>query len=678
MTKDTAMKPKNRPIDPKKIPLNLALILLTLGASLILGFLSFGGMYALMPVLSLAIAAFGLSVVYEGEVYLQNIKGAFNKLLKNNYLENKLAKEYLLNHLNEHAKDEDYPQFFKDYKTQLKLLRSFGHKELNEESKQNKKRIEKTLGDMEKWFALQLFSSKEKHNTAESEYAEKLQLWLAKHHQKDYQKRLENRSFHYNIVKAFSVLAGLFMGLGSTYLIVEAFTILPFFAAIPFALWPLIVLPMAVIAGAAYAMLTFNAITDMINNNTVVKWYNKISQDLSQGLTLRNVFIASTAVFLVGLALALTVCTAGTWWTIATNARPLFEWMKKMPSFIMGVINPVVTGLSAIFFNIQNTAESLEMVDEASRSKTNPFEALYNYFVKGFQKLGETENWLQIINPFRIILKLTVTPLRILFFLGHLLSIALTADRMPGVPQIVSMLVAIISEGFEDAHYFLPHAHDHEEEKDEHESKDEQNKEHDHDHQDINELLQERMDEHGGHDHSMDIPTWIIKTVASPLYALAALWDSQASKLNHSKQDAQSDNPIQSQKTRTPQVLSFQEAWDKQRGIPKEHHVEVDPTAKRPSAQWQEEHAVSRIEHFKTKHLKNALVGREQAHAKIIELDKLKETIRHPKNGESLATVLKEAKNQPAYNQHRLFAQKDEKTRTQEFIEDLPQRVNVL
>lgn len=663
MSKDIAMKLKKSFIDPQKIPLNLALILLTLGASLILGFLSFSGMYALIPVLSLAIATFGLSVLYEGEIYLQNIKGAFNKLLKNNYLENKLAKEYLLNHLIEDAQDEDYPQFFKDYKTQLKLLRAFGHKELDEESKKSKKHIEKTLADMEKWFARQLFSSKEKHNTAESEYALKLRLWLANHHQNEYQQRLEQRRFHYNIVKAFSLLSGLFMGLGSTYLIVEAFTIIPFFAAIPFALWPIMVLPMAAIAGAAYAMLTFNAITDMINNNTVAKWYNKISQDLSQGLTLRNVFIASTAVFLVGLALALTICTAGTWWTIATNARPLFDWMKKMPSFIMGVINPVITGLSAIFFNIQNSAESLEMVDEASRSKSHFFAGLYDYFVKGFQNLIKTENGLQIINPFRIILKLTVTPLRILFFLGHLVSIALTSDRMPGVPQIVSMLIAIISEGFEDAHYFLPQHHDPDDEKDEH------------GHKDINELLQERMDEHGGHDHNMDIPTWLLNTIASPLYALAALWDSQTSRLNQSKQNDPSDNEVTSP---TPQVLSFQQAWNKQRGIAKEHHVEIDPQTKRPSKQWQEEHAIERIERFKTNHLKNVLIGHDQANAKIIELDKLKDAIRHPQNGESLAEILKEAKNQSAYNQHRMFAQKDEKTRTQEFIEELPKRVNAL
>lgn len=39
-------------------------------------------MYALIPALSLAFATFGLSVAYEGEIYLQNIKGAFKNYLK--------------------------------------------------------------------------------------------------------------------------------------------------------------------------------------------------------------------------------------------------------------------------------------------------------------------------------------------------------------------------------------------------------------------------------------------------------------------------------------------------------------------------------------------------------------------------------------------------------------------
>ncbi|APF07829.1 T4SS effector ferrous iron transporter IroT/MavN [Legionella pneumophila] len=656
------MNIKNIPIKPQKIPYYLFLLLLTTGASLILGFLSFGGMYALLPALPLAFAGFALSVAYEGEIYLQNIKGALNKLFKFNYLKNYLAKEYLLTHFPK-TDEENCPQFFKDYKRQLELLGEFGHKELNQDSKKRKRQIEKTLSDMEKWFALQLFSDKNNPSPTPSKYTKDLLDWLALNKQDEWIKRWEKRHFQFHIVKGFSVVAGLFMGLGSTYLIVEAFTVIPFFAAIPFALWPIIILPMAIVAGAAYGMLTYNAVTDMINNNTVVKWYNKIRDDLSQGLTLRNVFIATTAVFLVGLALALTVCTAGTWWTIATNARPLFDWMKKMPSFIMGVINPIITGASAIVFNIQNTAESLDMVDEATRSNKNIFQKIYETISNGYQHLRETENWLQIVNPFRILLKLTITPLRILLFMGHLISVAVTSDRMPGVPQILSALVAIISEGFEDAHYFIGHTHE-----------DELDEEHGHqDHHQFEKLLKERLDPDSDQDHNMDIPTWILKTIASPIYGLAALWDCSASKLNPSQENHSKNLPS----GKKPHVLSLGEAWNKQWGVAKEFNVEFSTHAKRPSQEWQVEHAVAQIDKFQRKHLKDIVIGRELADKKIIALNHLKEKIRHPEKGETLSETLEQAKKQSDYNQHRLFSQKGEKTRTQIFIEELPERVNL-
>ncbi|HIC7357440.1 TPA: T4SS effector ferrous iron transporter IroT/MavN [Legionella pneumophila] len=656
------MNIKNIPIKPQKIPYYLFLLLLTTGASLILGFLSFGGMYALLPALPLAFAGFALSVAYEGEIYLQNIKGALNKLFKFNYLKNYLAKEYLLTHF-PNTDEENCPQFFKDYKRQLELLGEFGHKELNQDSKKRKRQIEKTLSDMEKWFALQLFSDKNNTSPTPSKYTKELLDWLALNKQDEWVKRWEKRHFQFHIVKGFSVVAGLFMGLGSTYLIVEAFTVIPFFAAIPFALWPIIILPMAIVAGAAYGMLTYNAVTDMINNNTVVKWYNKIRDDLSQGLTVRNVFIATTAVFLVGLALALTVCTAGTWWTIATNARPLFDWMKKMPSFIMGVINPIITGASAIVFNIQNTAESLDMVDEATRSNKNVFQKIYEATSNGYQHLRETENWLQIVNPFRILLKLTITPLRILLFLGHLISVAVTSDRMPGVPQILSALVAIISEGFEDAHYFIGHDHE-----------DEQDEEHGHqDHHQFEKLLKERLNPDSDQDHNMDIPTWILKTIASPIYGLAALWDCSASKLNPPQENHSKNLPS----GKKPHVLSLGEAWNKQWGVAKEFDVKLNANAERPSQEWQVEHAVARIEKFQRKHLKDIVIGRELADKKIVALNQLKEKIRHPEKGETLSDTLEQAKKQSDYNQHRLFSQKGEKTRTQIFIEELPERVNL-
>ncbi|KTD76311.1 hypothetical protein [Legionella waltersii] len=654
MSKYTTMNVKNIPFKPKKLPYYISVILLTVGASLILGFLSFSGMYALMPLLPLAFGAFALSVGYEGEIYLQNIKGALNKLFKFNYLENHLAKDYLLGHFPD-TKEENCPQFFKDYQAQLKLLAQFGHKELDASSKKKKKQVEKTLSDMEKWFAQQLFLDKQNSTKKQTAYAEELQRWLAAHEQAEWNERLEKRRLQFNLVRGFSVTAGLFMGLGTTYLIVEAFTVIPFFAAIPFAFWPVIILPMAVVAGAAYGMLTYNTITDMINNDTVMKWYKKLRDDFKKGITLRNLFLGATAVLLVSLALALTICTAGTWWTIATNARPLFDWMKNMPSFIMGVINPIITGVSAIFFNVQNSAESLQMVDDATNSdhaEKQKQPGLLTRLGNWFSKLREDENWAQIFNPFRIILKLTVTPLRIVLFLGHLLSIAVTADRMPGVPQILAALVAIISEGFEDAHYFFGHDHNHDEE----EHSDHQH-EHGHDHQhhqdDFNKLLKERLDPESGHNHNMDIPTWAIKTIAAPVYALAALWDCCFSS----------------------KAITYTDAWNKQRGNPIEHHVELKATSKRPSQEWQVEHTVSLIEKYQRKHLDGVLIGKEAAASKSAHLNQLKEDVLNPSRAKPLSQTFKEARNDKVYNAHRMFSLGNENTETQTFIEELPERV---
>ena len=113
----------------KKILRYFALSLLTIGASLILGFLSFGGMFALWPVLPFAFAAFGLSVAYEGEIYGQNLKSAWNKLFKRNHLKHQLANDYLLENFPESTPllenfcntnpEEKCPPIFNNYKTQL-------------------------------------------------------------------------------------------------------------------------------------------------------------------------------------------------------------------------------------------------------------------------------------------------------------------------------------------------------------------------------------------------------------------------------------------------------------------------------------------------------------------------------------------------------------------------------
>ena len=328
----------------------------------------------------------------------------------------------------------------------------------------------------------------------------------------------------------------------------------------------------AIIAGIGSGLMTYNTMTDMINNDTINKWYNKIKNDLKEGITFKSVFMASAAVLLSVLAVALTLCTAGTWWTVVKETKPLFSWMKQMPSFIMTVLNPIVTGLSAILFNIENTSETLELIDEALESEQKQeSQSFFKSISDSVSAFFARENLLQIINPFRLLLKLTYTPLKVLLFLGHLVSIAVTADRVPGVPQVLSALLGLISEGFEDAHYFLGHSHDHD------------------DNPTPESLRQLRLEEAEGHSHDDDLPSRALKIIFSPLFILSAAWDYLASQLNT-----------------TPHKMSFKQAFNKQTGHTEEQEANIPEDAEKPSENWQREHAIYEIETFKSEHLKGS------------------------------------------------------------------------
>jgi hypothetical protein len=636
----------------KKIPYYLLLLLLTIGASLIIGFLSFTGMFTLTPILGLAIASFGLSGAYEFEIYLQNIKGALNKLFKRDFLKNQIANDSLLNLFKNKiidTKAEDCPQFFKDYKAQLTLLSQFGHKRLDEKSQKIKRQIEKTLTDMEKWYALQLFSN-ETETSELTDYEIKLRSWLNKSKQdgkttpsSEAKALFAKRSNTYKSVTAFSVLSGFFMSLGLTYLLVGAFAMLPVLATIPFAALPAIIIPMALIAGAAYTFLIYNAVTNMIHNDTLRTWYKKLRDDLKKGITPRNVILTVSAVALFILTVALTICTAGTWWTVAKNALPLFSWMSKMPSFIMGIINPVIQGISQLIFNLQNTSESLEMIDEAT--KGNLFEKIGKGIREIYYQIRDNENWLQIINPFRLLLKLTVTPLRLLFFFGHIISIGVTADRIPGIPEIASTILGIVSEGVEDFHYFVGDLlHN------------------DHHHHDTKVLVKERLGRKHSHNHNTDIPTYLIKALFAPLYLLATAWDYLASRA-----------------MKKGKVPSWNEAWDKQQGLPAKESIDINSSAARPSTQWQLEQSMYRIDCYVEKHLNKASINSKLAAKKATQLQSLrKELWQMQGNTETqiIERITTEAEN-PVYGRQRFFHASN-KTRTEDFLADLPERIQTV
>lgn len=622
----------------KKLPYYLSLILLTMGASLILGFLSFGGMYALLPVLPLAAGAFILSVAYEYEIYRQNINGALNKIFKHRFLDRQVSNQFLLDNFPD-IEAADCPQFFKDYQAQLKLLHRFEHKRLDKKSSKHKKQVEKTLKDMEKWFAVQFFAKND--SEVATPYERALHDWLKKNEAqtKDYRRR---RTFLKGAF-VFSSVTGLLMSFGSTFLLVEAFTAVPLLASIPFGVLPALIIPMAIVSGIAYGLLTYNAVTDMIANATLQKWARTLWNDFkTNGITPRNVFMAGLAVFLGALAVTLTVCTAGTWWTIAKHTRPLFHWMAKVPAFIMALI-----GADGIFFNLENTHASWNMIHDALKPSDHAHqhdkaEHKGGFFARVagfFRALYQRENLLQILNPFRLLLVVTITPIRLVLFLGHLVSMGAGDDRVPGVPEIVGAFLSTVSEVFEDLHYFfdfVPGGHHH------------------HGHS-ITDLLKER---HNGHNHSHDndLPTRCVKLLFSPVYLLATGWDFLASQFNSEPRSS----------------LGFIRAWEKQHGIPLQETVEANPNEEtKTSDEWKREHTMYRIERHKQKQLQGAWIGRDAANDKCDKLTTLQKELCD--STVPLYKRLSEEDKTP-YQKHRFFFASG-KTSTEEFVDGLAERV---
>ncbi len=247
----------------KKFAKKFLLTLLTGGSSLLMGFLSFTGMLALSPFLPFALASFALSIAYEGEIFFQNTKEAFKKLTKPFYWQQQLARQFLLAHF---PKEAPFPTFFNDYATML----------------QQPNPSSKTLSDMEKWFAKILFEP----NHSSTPYAKELDHWLHMHKPEivnDYRHQLTALSHQFYYLKLFSLVASLFMTFGSTYLLMDAFSAIPILATLSTPALAIIILPIAVIAGAAYGLQIYNSITDMAYNKTIATWSAKIIADVRQG-----------------------------------------------------------------------------------------------------------------------------------------------------------------------------------------------------------------------------------------------------------------------------------------------------------------------------------------------------------------------------------------------------------
>ncbi len=501
---------------------------LTLGASLTLGLLSFGGLYAILPVLPLGIAAFWLSTIYEGEIYSSNIRDALKKLLDKNHYKISMAETLIAKIEKEcQSQGKQLPSFFTDYFAQRDHCIKLKHiHNKNEEQKKKALMANKRLALMQQFFMQTLFHGQ----VNDLPYANSLHQFLQELELKDGtnkeslikettdKKRWIRRGFY------FSLASGALFGLGTMYLLLESIAHLTFITISVSAL-PYIILPLATLSGISYVFLIYNSLSDMIWNETLNNWFKELKHDIKKSSLAKASLLVMATGLLLTLGVVLTICTAGTWWTIGKQSTRGLPFLQKIPKLVTNVLLPFFTGLAALIFTLENTKDSMDLVrhdifndcesiEEGQscfkESQVSIWSKAWQFFIVSlslllspitymvgevYEQYKDENNLLQVFNPFRFALTLIEAPIQFIGFILHILSIGVTTDRIPGVSPIFSTLFSATSEGFEDLHYFF--------------------------------LSKKKRDEHCNHSH--DLPSQIYKVALSPLYALSALWRWPAS-----------------------------------------------------------------------------------------------------------------------------------------------------
>lgn len=470
---------------------NALIFLFGIGSAFALGLLSFGGFYVIMPSLALAASALGLTTVYEAQVFVSNIKDALKKM-SFTHIRKQLATKLLEEKLSVNKNNSNECQFFEDYRKQQKLVELYQKDNLDKETKKRKREAELKFERMRLWFSRLVF---EKNNSGEkkSEYEQAVLDSFKQTELDDLRYTYKKHRIFYTIGGVIFVLTAGCVSLGTIYLFAGTVPLVPFLVGLaPTLAFP--ILTVSILAGIGYGYLVYNAVTDMVDNETIQKLWSYLKLKDGNGESCAA-YLTISAALLLSLAAVLTVCTGGTWWVIAKRGGPVIQ-----------VFLSVVWSIGALIFNIENTSESIESIElliEKSKNsllgelvisfvgivtflavvgvsilfaipdlligKCNVNAYLNKHFYKplgnaikkarmilksDWDSLCAKNNYGQIFNFFKFINGVIMFPVRFSLFLAHIAGNAFVEDRMPGMPAVAAITTSGSAELGEDIHYF--------------------------------------------------------------------------------------------------------------------------------------------------------------------------------------------------------------------------------
>jgi len=527
-------------LKPKQY-LRVGLNVLLLGGMVFLtGFLSFTGMLVINSSIYLAVAAFMLGGVIEGEVYAQNIHKSLLKLFTGEYIEDLIITREL-NQLVQKKENLDKSQFLQLYNESQHALNKLQHQ--NNPDQKKLQALQKRRKWMRRYFIKFLRDQQEDFNYIGT-------ISIDKKKKTEILNEISRKKWLSRVTLALTTIPGCSAGLVAISTIQTGLASLALYLGITITstLMAASVYGLAILAAAGYILLIYNNLTDIINNDTIQKYAKETKQFFHQKENEYVLIYYSRCVgavlgtaAILGIGIFATVATAGTWWIAAKKGAEWSPLLIRAAQGLRDITVPAMT-MTNLIFTVTNSFQSIKELAKIS------IQEHYSVIKKKIKGYIDAEHVAQLVNIPRLVFLLISVPFKLVVFLLHLVAMGLMGDRLKGVNPELCTGINTLNEGAQDAHYFMPehehHEHHHHERKKKHKSenphkcenhalnekietkeKHDHHKHHHHDH----------AHQHEEHDHNhTDIAGKFLMVALTivPLIPLSAVWDSAASQFN--------------------------------------------------------------------------------------------------------------------------------------------------
>ncbi|MCD6039900.1 MAG: hypothetical protein K0S27_1300 [Gammaproteobacteria bacterium] len=452
-------------------------------------FLSFGGVFALpltsaffllaQPDVIAKLSAFFAAAI-EGTVNQQNAVAALDFSLQHSIakrLLHKLNTTILLPH-NGHSHDAHIPcsgehknaahnTFLDDYINQKNYLHeleeNLDHFEEEKIAEREIIVVKKRLEMMETLFLNKVLHKEQKNSDAQNLFIEIDKLLLIKDNQSNFivdsqkiQDEIKRKEAELFLSKIASIGAGIccsLVTLGSLHSNI---------IAIGYQWTSIALIGGSVISGLAgigYLLLMYRTLSYLIQSEAAKKWCKKAkdfyTQENKTGWDYLKVFAMG---LFITISVVGTISIIGTWLCLGASGASL-TFFPPVIAKCLNLLSWVCMCVPTFLYNVLNTIKSLYTFPDLFRTFCKKANADMRDALKN-------ENLLQLLNPFRMLMKAS----KIVIFIGHILSTGFSSanDKNPFISSTEVAIVAnAINEGTVDAHQIASHTHNDEEEEEE-------------------------------------------------------------------------------------------------------------------------------------------------------------------------------------------------------------------